>query len=76
MEFQVTPLNGTGLKTIFKISTGVAGDLDIDYPLKYTFQCLVEGFTINLGEYYDNMVTSVILPYSSEARIFSEYLNN
>lgn len=72
MEFQVTPLNGTALKTIFKISTGVAGDLDIDYPLKYTFQYKVDGFTINLGEYYDNMVTSAILPYSSETGLFFE----
>lgn len=70
MKLQVTPLNGTALKTIFKISTGVAGDLDIDYPLKYKFQCQIEGFTINLGEYYDNMVTSAILPYSSEAEFF------
>lgn len=72
MQFQVIPLNGTALKTIFKISTGVAGDLDTDYPLKYTFQCQVDGFTINLGEYYDNMVTSAILPYSGETGLFFE----
>lgn len=72
IKFQVSPSNGTALKTIFKISTGVAADLNIDYPLKYAFQCQVDEFTINLGEYFDNMVTSTILPYSSEAGSFFE----
>lgn len=63
---QITPLNGIALKTIFKFSTGAAADEPSDYPLKYTFQYEADGIIIKMGEFYENMVISSQLPYSSK----------
>lgn len=62
---EITPQKGNALKTIFKFSTGVAADVPDDYPLKYNFMVRIERFVISVGEYYENMVTTTVLPFSS-----------
>lgn len=65
-KLEVEPSDGVALKTIFKFSTGVASDGIDDFPLKYKFQYRVDQrFTIDAGEYFENMVTTARLPYSS-----------
>lgn len=63
---EVEPSDGVALKTIFKFSTGVAIDEADDFPLKYKFQFRIDDRVIvDVGEYYENMVTTARLPYSS-----------
>lgn len=52
------------MKTIFKFSTGVALDDSADYPLKYNFQIVFDGIKISIGDFYENMVTASLLPFS------------
>lgn len=63
-RLDVTPTMGNAMTTIFKFSTGVAFDDEFDYPLKYTFYYTVNNFTINIGEFYESMVSTAVLPYS------------
>lgn len=70
----VSPGNGTAGLTVFKFSTGIAKDTAEDYPLKYTFEYLVEGFSITLGEFYENMVITTKLPYSDDLIIPSYFV--
>lgn len=70
----VTPVIGTASNTIFKFSTGMAKDTPDDYPLKYTFEYQVEGLSVTLGEFYENMVTTTKLPYSVDSIIPSYYV--
>lgn len=64
-QLEITPQKGNALKTIFKFSTGVAKDVPTDYPLKYNFMVLIEQFVVSVGEFYENMVTTTVLPFSS-----------
>ncbi|KAJ6638595.1 hypothetical protein Bhyg_11332, partial [Pseudolycoriella hygida] len=63
-DITVTPTSGVGMKTIFKFSTGVALDDSFDHPLKYNFQIEFDGIRISIGEFYENMVTTSLLPFS------------
>lgn len=62
----MTPESGVAMKTVFKFTTGVALDIKNDYPLKYNFQILFDGIKISIGEFYENMVTSSLLPFSGK----------
>lgn len=66
---KVTPQSGVGLKTIFKLSTGVALDDKTDYPLKYNFQIVFDDLKISIGEFYENMVTTSLFPYSGNKKL-------
>lgn len=61
---EVTPIKGVALQTIFKFSTEIADDVPTDYPLKYSFQYIADGITVNLGDFYEIMVTTTDLPYT------------
>ncbi|XP_058813320.1 uncharacterized protein LOC131677495 [Topomyia yanbarensis] len=64
---EIKPIdNGTAMSTTFTWSVGTAMDLEIDYPLKYSYWYTVEGFSINIANYYDVMSTETQLPYSTE----------
>lgn len=63
-RLEVTPLSGNGMSTVFKFSTGVASDDEFDYPLKYTFYYVVNNITITIGEFFESMVSTAVLPYS------------
>lgn len=65
-RLEITPQIGNALKTVFKFSTGVAKDVPSDYPLKYNFMIRIETFVVSVGEYYENMVTTTVLPFSSK----------
>lgn len=74
LPLMVTPTNGTAITTLFKFSTGIAKDTPEDYPLKYTFECMVDKISITLGEFYENMVITTKLPYSVDSIIPSYYV--
>lgn len=63
------------MTTIFKFSTGVAIDDEFDYPLKYTFYYTVNNITINIGEFYESMVSTAALPYSGICEYFRKLLS-
>lgn len=65
-RLEVAPTIGNAMTTIFKFSTGVAFDDEFDYPLKYTFYYSVNNITINIGEFYESMVSTTVLPYSGK----------
>lgn len=64
------------MKTLFKFSTGVALDDSADYPLKYNFQILFDGIKISIGAFYENMVTTTLLPFSGWLRFDNEDYND
>lgn len=66
-ELDVSPKNGTALKTLFKFSTGPALDSPADYPMRYKFYYFIEDFWILVGDFYENTVTSAELPFHESA---------
>jgi hypothetical protein len=65
LALEIEPSKGVALKTIFKFSTGIAQDISTDYPLKYSFYYTVAKLSLKIGEYYENMLVTTELPYSS-----------
>lgn len=64
-KLDVNPRNGTALKTLFKFSTAPALDSPGDYPMRYKFFFEVDNFSVLIGDFYENTVTTAELPYSS-----------
>lgn len=62
----MTPETGVGMMTVFKFSTGVALDESDNYPLKYNFRIAFDGIDISIGEFYENMFTTSLLPFSGK----------
>ncbi|XP_058467634.1 uncharacterized protein LOC131440391 isoform X2 [Malaya genurostris] len=74
IHLEVSPIhNGTAMSTLFTLSTGTAKDLDMDYPLRYSYWYTVEGNSINIADYYDVTSTETKLPYSPE-KIVTYYI--
>lgn len=65
---QADPLTGESLRTLFKLSTGIANDTAEDYPMLYSFFYEVDMYVVPVGQYYENMVTTTDLPYSGELK--------
>lgn len=72
----VQPSMGIPMKTSFKFTTGVAKDSPTDFPLKYTFGYIVEGFTVNIGTFYESTVAHSQLPFADSIETFCDVCDN
>uniref|UniRef100_A0A182VY27 GPS domain-containing protein n=1 Tax=Anopheles minimus TaxID=112268 RepID=A0A182VY27_9DIPT len=54
--------NGTALKTMFKLSTGIAKDTERDYPLRYSFWYIADGVDILVATAYEITSAETVLP--------------
>lgn len=61
---EIEPVSGEALRTIFRFSAGMATDKPHDFPLKYIFGYVVDGYIVYLAEFFENTVTRTDLPYS------------
>lgn len=52
----------------------MALDEETDYPLKYNFQIEFDGIRLSIGEFFENMVTTSVLPYSSNIHVLPSTL--
>ncbi|XP_052863871.1 uncharacterized protein LOC128270504 [Anopheles cruzii] len=65
LPLEVSPtVNGTALGTVFKMSTGIAQDSQMDYPLRYSFWYVADGVSVNVGSYYEVTSAETVFPYT------------
>lgn len=63
-ELEISPRNGTAVKTLFKFTTSPAVDSPGDYPMRYRFFYQVNNIWVQVGDFYENTVVAAELPYS------------
>lgn len=61
---EIEPSEGEALRTIFRFTVGIASDLTVDYPLKYMFGYIADGYVVYLTDFYESTVTRIDFPYS------------
>uniref|UniRef100_A0A182MV52 GPS domain-containing protein n=1 Tax=Anopheles culicifacies TaxID=139723 RepID=A0A182MV52_9DIPT len=70
LPIEISPTaNGTALKTMFKISTGIAKDTERDYPLRYSFWYIADGVDINVATAYEITSAETVLPSTKTGRV-------
>ncbi|XP_052891095.1 uncharacterized protein LOC128299236 [Anopheles moucheti] len=70
LPIEVSPAsNGTALKTLFKISTGIAKDTERDYPLRYSIWYTADGVDIHVATAYEITSAETVLPYTKTGHV-------